>query len=52
MSDQIPLIEAPKSRLPLLAGVAVVVLAIIGAVVFFATRGDDTQRATGDDSSA
>lgn len=52
MSDEIPLIDAPKSRLPLLAGVVVVVLAIIGAVAFFATRGDDTPRATGEDAPA
>lgn len=52
MSDEIPLIEAPKSRLPLLAAVVVVVLAIIGAVAFLATRGDDAPRATGDDAPA
>lgn len=51
MSDDIPLIEAPKSRLPLLLGIGVVVLALIGAVVFFATRGDDTPRATGKDAT-
>lgn len=52
MSDDIPLIEAPRSRLPLLAGVVVVVLAIIAAVVFLATRGDDAPRATGDGAPA
>jgi D-methionine transport system substrate-binding protein len=53
MSDEIPLIEAPKSRLPLLIGVAVVVLAVIGATVFFLNRGgDDAQRATGDGKAA
>ena len=52
MSDQTPLIEAPKSRLPLIAGVVVVVLAIIGVVVFLAARGgDDAPRATGKDAS-
>jgi len=51
MSDDIPLIEAPKSRLPLLLGIGVVVLALIGAVVFFATRGEDTPRATGKDAT-
>ncbi|GAA3654738.1 MetQ/NlpA family ABC transporter substrate-binding protein [Nocardioides ginsengisoli] len=53
MSDEIPLLEAPKSRLPLLIGVAVVVLAVIGATVFFLNRGsDDAQRATGDGKTA
>lgn len=52
MPDEIPLIEAPKSRLPLVAGVVFVVLAIIGAVAFLATRGDDAPRATGDRSAA
>ncbi|MFW6869788.1 MetQ/NlpA family ABC transporter substrate-binding protein [Nocardioides sp. CPCC 206347] len=51
MSDDIPLIEAPKSRLPLLLGIGVVVLALIGAVIFFATRGDDIPRATGKDAT-
>ncbi len=52
MSDQTPLIEAPKSRLPLIAGVVVVVLAIIGVVVFLAARGgDDAPRATGKDAA-
>ncbi|WP_182379188.1 MetQ/NlpA family ABC transporter substrate-binding protein [Nocardioides sp. WS12] len=51
MSDDIPLIEAPKSRLPLLVGVGVVVIALIGAVIFFATRGDDAPRATGKDAT-
>ncbi len=52
MSDDTPLIEAPKSRLPLLIGVGIVVLAVIGAAVFFLTRGgDDAPRATDDDAS-
>lgn len=52
MSDQTPLIEAPKSRVPLIAGVVVVVLAIIGVVTFFAVRGgDDAPRATGGDKA-
>ncbi|MBM7518443.1 MetQ/NlpA family ABC transporter substrate-binding protein [Nocardioides nitrophenolicus] len=52
MSDQTPLIEAPKSRLPLVIGAAVAVLAVIAAAIFFLTRdGDDTRRATGSDSS-
>jgi D-methionine transport system substrate-binding protein len=51
MSDEIPLIEAPRSRRPLVIGVVVLVLAVIGAVAFLATRGDDTPRATGDDKS-
>ncbi|GAA1539505.1 MetQ/NlpA family ABC transporter substrate-binding protein [Nocardioides humi] len=52
MSDEIPLIEAPKSRLPLVIGVAVAVLAVIAAAIFLATRdGDDTRRATGGDGA-
>ncbi|KRC52654.1 MULTISPECIES: MetQ/NlpA family ABC transporter substrate-binding protein [unclassified Nocardioides] len=51
MSDEIPLIEAPRSRRPLVIGVVVLVLAVIGAVAFLATRGDDTPRATGDGKS-
>lgn len=53
MSDQTPLIEAPKSRLPLVIGAAVAVLAVIAAAIFLLTRdGDDTRRATGDDGAA
>ncbi len=52
MSDQTPLIEAPKSRLPIIAAVVVVVLAIVGVVTFLAVRGgDDSPRATGDDQA-
>ncbi|KRB80144.1 methionine ABC transporter substrate-binding protein [Nocardioides sp. Root190] len=52
MSDQTPLIEAPKSRLPLLATIGVVVLALIGVAIFFIARGgDDAPRATGKDAS-
>lgn len=52
MSDQTPLIEAPKSRLPIIAAVVVVVLAIVGVVTFLAVRGgDDAPRATGDDKA-
>ena len=52
MSDQTPLIEAPKSRLPLVIGAAVAVLAVIAAAIFFLTRdGDDTRRATGGDGT-
>ena len=47
MSDEIPLIEAPKSRLPLIGGVAVIVLAVVAAAIFLLTRGeDDAPRAT------
>ena len=50
MSDQTPLIEAPKSRLPLVIGAAVAVLAVIAAAIIFSTRdGDDTRRATDGD---
>jgi D-methionine transport system substrate-binding protein len=52
MSDQIPLIEAPKSRLPLVGGVVVVVLALVAGTIFLLTRGDDTPRATGKDGTA
>ncbi|WGY02808.1 MetQ/NlpA family ABC transporter substrate-binding protein [Nocardioides sp. QY071] len=53
MSDQTPLIEAPKSRLPLVIGAAVAVLAVIAAAIFLLTRdGDDTRRATGGDGTA
>lgn len=53
MSDQTPLIEAPKSRLPLVIGAAVAVLAVIAAAIFFLTRdGDDTRRATDGDGTA
>ncbi|WP_418062078.1 MetQ/NlpA family ABC transporter substrate-binding protein [Pimelobacter simplex] len=52
MSDEIPLIEAPKSRLPLIGGVAVIVLAVVAAAIFLLTRGeDDAPRATGKDGA-
>lgn len=52
MSDDLPLIEAPRSRRPLLIGVVAVVLVLLGAVAFFATRGgEDAPRATGKNAS-
>lgn len=52
MSDQIPLIEAPKSRLPLLVTIGVVVLALVGVAIFLIARGgDDSPRATGKDGA-
>ena len=51
MSYNVPLIEAPRSRLPLILGIGVVVLALIGVAAFFATRGsEDVPRATGADA--
>lgn len=52
MSDHTPLIDAPKSRLPLLVAVGVVVLAIVGVAVLLVVRGgDDAPRATGQDGA-
>lgn len=52
MSDHTPLIDAPKSRLPLVATIGVVVLALIGVAIFLIARGgDDAPRATGKDAS-
>ncbi|MDQ6525810.1 MetQ/NlpA family ABC transporter substrate-binding protein [Nocardioides sp. LHD-245] len=53
MSEPSPLIEAPKSRLPLVIGAVVVALAVIAAAVLLLTRdGDDTRRATEGDQAA
>jgi D-methionine transport system substrate-binding protein len=36
-----PLIEAPKSKLPLIIGIVVAAAIVIGGLAFFLTRGDD-----------
>lgn len=46
MSQNVPLVEKPKSRLPIVAAV-VVVLLVVAAVVFFLTRGDEKVGADG-----
>ncbi|WP_066913125.1 MetQ/NlpA family ABC transporter substrate-binding protein [Millisia brevis] len=49
-SPEQPLIEAPKSRLPLIIGAIVAVLAVIGAVVLFVNRGGSDQTSAGGES--
>ena len=47
MSETTPTIEAPKSRLPLIAGIAVLVV-VLAVVAFFLTRGGDDDTASGE----
>lgn len=47
MSENTPTIEAPKSRLPLIAGIVALVVAL-ALVAFFLTRGDDSTAADGE----
>lgn len=47
MSENTPLVEKPKSRLPIVAAVLVVLLVVAAVVVFAVTRGDDEVGADG-----
>jgi D-methionine transport system substrate-binding protein len=40
--EHTPLIEAPKSRLPLIGGIVLVLALVVAGLVFALTRGDDT----------